>query len=34
LSPADATAFVGGYSVVENTTELLEPIPREAKRDK
>jgi hypothetical protein len=34
LSPDDATTFFGGHSVVENTTELLEPIPREAKRDK
>jgi hypothetical protein len=34
LSAADATQFVGGDSVVENTTERLAPIPREAKRDK
>jgi hypothetical protein len=34
LNPAAATSsFVGGHSVVENTTELLEPIPRQAKRD-
>ena len=34
LSSADATPFVGEHSVVENTTQLLEPIPREAKRNK
>ena len=33
LSAADTTAFVNRASVVENTTELLEPLPREAKRD-
>ena len=33
LSPGDATQFAGGQSVVEGTTRLLEPIPREAKRD-
>jgi hypothetical protein len=33
LRSADATPFVGGHSVIENTTELLEPIPREGKRD-
>ena len=32
LSPADATPFAGGRSAVEDTTELLEPVPREAKR--
>jgi hypothetical protein len=34
LSPADMTTFAGGSSIVENTTELLEPIPREGRRDK
>ncbi|HEX8177204.1 MAG TPA: hypothetical protein VF543_19100 [Pyrinomonadaceae bacterium] len=34
LSAGDATPFVGGRSVVEGTTELLEPLPRKAKRDK
>jgi hypothetical protein len=34
LNAADTTPFVSGHSVVENTTELLEPIPREVKRDK
>ncbi len=33
LRSADTTTFVSGQSVVENTTELLEPIPREAKRN-
>jgi hypothetical protein len=33
LSTGDATPFVGGRSVVEGTTKLLEPLPREAKRD-
>ena len=33
LTSADATPFVAGHSVIENTTELLEPIPREGKRD-
>jgi hypothetical protein len=33
LSNGDATPFVGGRSVVEGTTKLLEPLPREAKRD-
>lgn len=33
LSSGDATSFVGGHSVVDNTTELLEPIPGEAKRN-
>ena len=32
LGSAAATPFVGRGSVVENTTELLEPIPRGAKR--
>jgi len=32
LGSADAISFVGRGSVVENTTELLEPIPRGAKR--
>ena len=32
LSPGDQTTFIG-HSVVENTTELLEPLPRQAKRD-
>ena len=32
LGPADATPFVGKGSVVENTTQLLEPIPRGTKR--
>ena len=32
LSPGDVTSFVGRNSVVDNTTELLDPIPREAKR--
>jgi hypothetical protein len=34
LSSGDPTTFFGGHSVVENTTELLEPLPREAERDK
>jgi hypothetical protein len=33
LSAADTSAFVNRASVVENTTELLQPLPREAKRD-
>ncbi len=33
LSSGDATSFFGGQSVVENTTELLEPIQREAERN-
>jgi hypothetical protein len=33
LSAADTTPFVRGHSVVEKTTELLEPIPRETKND-
>jgi hypothetical protein len=33
LSAGDATSFVSAQSVVENTTELLEPVPREAKRN-
>ena len=33
LGPAGATPFVRGHSVVEKTTELLEPVPREARRD-
>ncbi|HEY0171686.1 MAG TPA: hypothetical protein VGB98_11745 [Pyrinomonadaceae bacterium] len=33
LSTGDATRFVGGRSVVEGTTQLLEPLPRKAKRD-
>jgi hypothetical protein len=33
LSPADTTPFVNRSSVVENTTELLEPIPRVKKHD-
>jgi hypothetical protein len=33
LSTGDATPFVGGHSVVEGTTKLLEPIPRGAKRE-
>ena len=33
LSSAAATPFGAGHSVIENTTELLEPIPREGKRD-
>ena len=32
LNAADTTPFVNRASVVENTTELLEPLPREAKR--
>ena len=32
LSAGDASSFVGGSSVTEDTTELLEPLPREAKR--
>ena len=34
LGSAGATPFVGRHSVVEKTTELLEPVSREAKRDK
>jgi hypothetical protein len=33
LRSAAATPLVAGNSVIENTTELLEPIPREGKRD-
>ena len=33
LNAADTTAFVNRASVVENTTELLEPLPRQVKRD-
>ena len=33
LPSADTTPFVGRNSVVENTTELLEPVPRAAKRE-
>ena len=33
LSTGDATPFVGGHSVVEGTTKLLEPLPRKAKRE-
>ena len=33
LSTGDATPFVGGRSVVEGTTQLLEPLPRQAKRE-
>ena len=33
LSAADTTAFVNHASVIENTTELLEPLPRKAKQD-
>lgn len=32
LNAADTTPFVNRASVVENTTELLEPLPREVKR--
>lgn len=34
LSAADTTQFVNRASVVENTTELLEPLPREARQDR
>jgi hypothetical protein len=34
LGPGDATSLGEGRSIVENTTQLLEPIPRRAKRDK
>ena len=34
LGSADVTPFAGRHSVAENTTELLEPIPRGAKRDR
>ena len=34
LNAADTTQFVNRASVVENTTELLEPLPREARRDR
>ena len=34
LNAADTTPFVNRASVVENTTQLLEPIPHEAKRDR
>lgn len=34
LNAADTTQFVNRASVVENTTELLEPLPREASRDR
>lgn len=33
LSAADTTPFVNRASVIENTTELLEPVPRKTKRD-
>jgi hypothetical protein len=33
LNAADTTPFINRASVVENTTELLEPLPRAAKRD-
>ena len=33
LSAADTTPFVNRDSVIENTTELLEPVPRKTKRD-
>jgi len=33
LSTGDATQFVGGHSVVEGTTKLLERVPRQAKRE-
>jgi hypothetical protein len=33
LNAADTTPFVNSASVVEGTTELLEPLPRKAKRD-
>jgi hypothetical protein len=34
LNAADTTPFINRASVVENTTELLEPLPREAKRER
>ena len=34
LSAADTTPFVNRASVIENTTELLEPVPRKTKRDR
>ena len=33
LNAADTTPFINRASVVENTTELLEPVPRAAKPD-
>ena len=33
LSAADTTPFVNDASVIENTTELLEPVPRKTTRD-
>lgn len=33
ISSTDMTPFIEVPSVVENTTELLEPIPRDAKRE-
>lgn len=33
LSAADTTPFVNRDSVIENTTELLEPVPRKTTRD-
>lgn len=33
LGVGDATQFVGGRSVVEGTTQLLEPLPRKSKRE-
>lgn len=33
LGVGDTSQFVGGRSVVEGTTKLLEPLPRKAKRD-
>lgn len=34
LNAADTSNFANRASVVENTTELLEPLPRQAKRNK
>ena len=34
LNAAGTTKFVNRGSVVENTTELLEPVPRKAQRDR
>jgi hypothetical protein len=31
LSAGDATSFIAGAGVTEHTTELLEPLPRQAK---
>jgi hypothetical protein len=34
LGSADTTQFVNNHSVIDNTTELLEPIPQRIRQDK